>query len=104
MEKKVYESYAFTENEDLKMKINLEILKELKEKYRIKSTYQGEDINYDDYDLIYERKAGYNHGEYYIKKNNTNLTSDELALIFDDGNLCFGYTKKSETFYYVFED
>ena len=112
MERKVYKAYAFTENEGEKMKINQEILKEIQSKFKIHSgtekynseTKQREKINFDDYDLIYERKAGYAHGEYYIKKNTTNLTADELALIFDGGNLCFGYTKKSDTFYYVFED
>ena len=84
-------------------KNNGEIYKELIKKYKV---YQGitKDINFDDYDLVYEWEAGYNHAEYSIKKNKTNLTSDELALIFDGGNLCFGYIKQSDTYYYVFED
>ena len=32
MERKVYSSYAFTENEREKMRINMDILKELEEK------------------------------------------------------------------------
>ena len=35
MEKKVYSSWAFTENEDEKRKINMQIYEELKEKYKI---------------------------------------------------------------------
>ena len=112
MDKKIYVDWAFTENEREKAKINQEIYEELKKKYKIHQgtekyntkTKQMEPINFDDYDLIYERKAGYAHGEYFIKKNSTNLTTDELALIFDGGNLCFGYKKESNTFYYIFED
>lgn len=46
-------------------------------------------VNLDDYDLVYVRVAGYAHGEYTIHKNETDLSDDELALIFDGGNLCF---------------
>ena len=35
MEKKVYSSYAFTENETEKMKINMKIYEELEQKYKI---------------------------------------------------------------------
>lgn len=112
MEKKVYVEWAFKGNESEKARINREIYEELTQKYKIhqgterynSETKQMEKINFDDYDLVYERKAGYAHGEYFIKKNTTNLTSDELALIFDGGNLCFGYKKESSTFYYIFED
>lgn len=112
LERKVYSSYAFTENEREKSKINHEIYGELKEKWRIAGnlefynaeTKQMEKINFDDYDLIYERKAGYAHGEYTIHKNETTMTDDELALVFDGGNLCFGYKKESGNFFYVFED
>ena len=58
----------------------------------------------DDYDLVYKREAAYNHGEYTVLKNETDLTSDEIALIMDGGNLCFGYTRQSENFFYIFED
>lgn len=112
LERKIYNQWAFTENEDEKSKINREIYEELKEKWRIArntefynaETKQMEKINFDDYDLIYERKAGYAHGEYTILKNETDLSDNELALIFDGGNLCFGYTKESDNFFYVFED
>lgn len=112
LERKVYSSYAFSENEREKMKINGEIYEELKKKWKISpsssfynaETKQMEKINFDDYDLVYERKAGYAHGEYTILKNETDLSDNELALIFDGGNLCFGYTKKSSNFFYVFED
>lgn len=112
LERKAYSSYAFKEDECEKNRINHEIYAELKEKWRIfdsKESYNPvtkchEPINFDDYDLVYTRKAGYAHGEYTILKNTTDLSNDELALIFDGGNLCFGYKKEGENFFYVFED
>lgn len=112
LKRKVYNQWAFTENESEKSKINHEIYEELKEKWRIASntefyntkTKQTEKVNFDDYDLVYKRKAGYNRGEYTIHKNETTMTDDELALVFDGGNLCFGYKKESSNFFYVFED
>lgn len=111
-ERKVYSSYAFKEDEREKSRINHEIYKELMEKWRISSSKDFYDpeakeckqVNFDDYDLIYTRKAGHAHGEYTIHKNHTDLSADELALIFDGGNLCFGYTKQREDFFYIFED
>ena len=40
----------------------------------------------------------YGHTEYYIIDNNTNLTTDELLLIFDLGNLCFGGYKEGSKY------
>ena len=112
LERKVYPSYAFKENESEKSRINHEIYEELKTKYRIAPSHERynpetkkmEPVNLDDFDLVYKRKAGYNHGEYTILKNETDLTSDEIALIMDGGNLCFGYKRESNNFFYIFED
>lgn len=105
IEKKVYEDWAFSENEDEKAKINMQIYKEICNKYRIsRSSYE---CNFDDYDLVFDRIPGYNHSEYYIKKNDTDLTQDNIALVCDEGNLCFGYDKFNTlggTFFYIFED
>lgn len=108
MKKMVYTSYAFTENEDEKMRINREIYGELKQKYKI---LKISDIDHTsptgkqlaEYDIVYSRKACYAHGEYKIYKCPEEIRLDELALICDDGNLCFGYSgsKKQLT---VFED
>lgn len=108
MEKRVYESYAFSENEREKMRINMEILKELEEKYKIlkvsdvdhKAPTENELNNND---IVYSRKACYKHGEYRIYKCPDEVTLDELALICDDGNLCFGYSG-SKYKLSVFED
>ncbi len=108
MEKRVYESYAFTENEEEKMAINREIYSELQEKYKIlkvsdvdhKSPTEDELNNND---IVYSRKACYGHGEYRIYKCPDEVNLNELALICDGGNLCFGYSG-SKNKLTVFED
>lgn len=104
IERKIYPEFAFKKYEWAKSKMNREIYEELKAKYKICQKYLQSEINMDDFDLVYSRTPGHNHADYYIHKNNTALTSDELALIFDGGNLCFGYTVVSDNHYYVFED
>lgn len=100
IEKKVYKSWAFSENEEEKRDINHEIYKELCEKYKIARITVA---NPEPFDIILKRTAGYNHSTYRVVKNNTNLSQDELALICDRGNLCFGYTMQGSDFY-IFED
>jgi hypothetical protein len=108
MERKVYSSYAFKENEREMMKINSEIYNELKEKYKI---LKVSDIDHkaptkeeiEQNDVVYSRKACYGHGEYKIYKCPEEITIDELALICDDGNLCFGY-RGNKNFLSVSED
>lgn len=102
---KVYVEWAFKENEQEKAKVNRETYKEINEKWRINrhEDFNQSEINEEDFDLIIERTAGYNHATYRIIKNETDLTQDEIALVCDGGNLCFGYTMKGSIFY-VFED
>lgn len=108
LEKQVYSSWAFTENESEKSKINMKIYNELKEKYKI---LKVSDVNHKrpakeelkQYDIVYSRKACYGHGEYRIYKCPDQVTVNELALICDDGNLCFGYSG-SKICLSVFED
>ena len=71
--------------------------------YDDKSTYGDKVENPDDYDIVLDRTPGYNHSTYSVIKNNTELSQLELALICDDGNLCFGYTMQGSQFY-IFED
>lgn len=109
VERKVYPEYAFTANESEKAKINREIYNELKEKYKIyrrdtkMQLTDGTDCDFSQYDIVIGRQAGHNHALYKIYKNAPKLARDELALICDCGNLCFGYTMQGELFY-VFED
>ena len=108
LEEKVYSSWAFTENEDEKAKINNEIYKKLKEKYKILKvsdanhrTPTNEELKKNN--IVFSRKACYGHGEYRIYKCPDEVTLDELALICDGGNLCFGYSGDKK-FLSVFED
>ena len=105
VEKRVYSGWAFSTNEKEKAEMNYQIYKEICGRYKIStSSYK---CNLDDYDLVIDRTAGYNHAEYHIVKNNTNLSQDELALVCDRGNLCFGYDKyhtQHGTNFYDFED
>lgn len=108
MEKIIYESYAFTENEEEKMAINQEIYNELQEKYNILKISDVDHRNptedeLNNNDIVYSRKACYGHGEYQIYKCPEEIDLNELALICDSGNLCFGYSG-SKYKLTVFED
>lgn len=101
------------------MEVNTKILKKLKKKYKIEITYQ-KDISKEDFsgfDVVIHRKGvvdypeslwiqydydeekvpenlryfGEIHYHWEVIKNTAGLTPDELALICDKGNLCFGY-------------
>lgn len=100
VEKKVYDGWAFSQDGIEKGKINKEIYDEISQKWRI-STGHYKDEN--EFDLIVARTPGYNHSTYRIIKNTTDLKRDEIALVCDGGNLCFGYTMEGSQFY-VFED
>ena len=104
LERKIYDSWAFTENEYEKLKINTEIYKELCSKYKVLkvgrdaigrnesfSTPTSEELVNNDF--VYARRSCYGSSEYKIYKCPDELTLDEIALICDDGNLCFGYFK-----------
>lgn len=106
MEKRIYVGWAFTENEREKAKINNEIHKELREKYKV---YRNDaninpDVDLNDYDVVIGRKAKYNSANYRILKNGPGLTTDELLLLCDGGNLCFGGKVNSSTSLTVWED
>ena len=79
IEKKVYSGYAFTENSDEKIKINREIYEEIKDKAKVEFHH-----------------AGYGYAAYKVIDNPEHLSSIELALICDSGNLCFGCRMKGE--------
>ena len=109
VERKIWPSFAFTENEQEKAKMNAEIHKELTEKYKVYRNdckidlADGKDCDFSKYDIVIGRKAGYNHALYRVYKNAPELNTTELALICDHGSLCFGYTMQGNMIY-VFED
>jgi hypothetical protein len=101
VEKQIYDCWAFQENSSEKGRMNSVVFKELNEKYKIAyglTTWNQdkkcrEVINQDDYDVIVEHtRTGYAHSAYRVIKNTPKLSSLELALICDTGNLCFGYS------------
>lgn len=108
MERKIYNGWAFTGNEEEKGKINREIYKELCKKYKIKKISdiaheQPTDEELNENDIVYSRKACYLHGEYRIYKCPDEISFNELALICDKGNLCFG-SSGNKNFLRVNED
>lgn len=91
IEKKIYPNWAYAENQYKKRDINTEIYKELEQKYKI-NKYASENI--EEYDIAFEFNGfGYANKSFKILSNKAGLSSDELALIADDGNLCFGYKR-----------
>ena len=107
LERKIYDSWAFTENKHEKGKINREIYQELCNKYKVLKVGRDAwwktnepfsvptDEELANNDFVYARRACYHRGEYKIYKCPNELTLDEIALICDGDvfNLCFGYAK-----------
>lgn len=101
IEKHVYSPWAYTENEQEKGKMNCAIYRELTDKYKIAYSETiwnsknrcREKVNLDDYDIVIDQTAtGYAHNLYSVIKNAPKLSTAELALICDRGNLCFGHS------------
>ena len=81
---------------------------ELKEKYKIcRGTFglvppelrndpvkakEAKQKNMDKFDVVIEPTGfGYAHSKYRVLKNAPGLPTQDLAIICDEGNLCFGY-------------
>ena len=77
VEKKIYSKWAYTENESEKAAMNRLIYEELKE------------ANPDFKFKLVER--GYAQKTYKVLENPNNLSIEQMALLIDSGNLCFGY-------------
>lgn len=76
---KVHISWAFTDNERQKMQENLKAYEELK------SRADGLEFK--------KLRSVYNAIEYKVTKKPDNLTWEQVALILDNGNLCFGFRR-----------
>lgn len=74
MEKKIYKNWAYSGDEAQKAAINKEIYDSIKDKATVQCVGRG-----------------YGHNKYVVVENPEDLSLDELALICDEGNLCFGY-------------
>lgn len=106
MVRQIYKAWAFTENEIEKRDINYNSYKELIEKYKVyrNDVHFNPEVNLDEYDVVIGRKAGYSHAVYNIIKNEPTLSDDELLLLCDCGNLCFGGSRMNSTQLRVSED
>lgn len=79
IERRIYSGWAYTENEKEKARINYEIYKEIKDKAEVKWV-----------------RSLHGRQEFEVVSNPHNLNDDELALICDDGNLCYGHRTNGE--------
>lgn len=70
---------------------NFERYQELKQQHKVLVTYKvPSDLS--DWDVVIQCLGqGYAHARYKVLKNSAGLSTNELALICDSGNLCFGY-------------
>lgn len=105
---KVYSNYAFDSSYEKEATINFLYYIDLVRKYKIEEI--EEDLIYKNpteedlkSDIIYSRTTCYLHSDYRIYKAPEELTRDEIALMLDEGNLCFGYTSIGSS-YTVYED
>lgn len=105
LERKVYNGWAFTSNEDGKAQINREIYAELCKKYKISHKLPETEEEAEQYDIIVRYcRSWYASCEYEIIKKPQDVTDDEIALICDDGNLCFGYCKSAANRCQIYTD
>lgn len=94
----VYSPWAFHEDENIKMRANQAYYQVLKEKACVMRQREIDTMDSEDYESLIQNKAillfdGYGcaHNKYKIISNLQDLSKDELALVADGGNLCFGY-------------
>lgn len=58
----------------------------------------SDEITLDDYDVVIKYVGqGYAHTKYQVIKNGPNLLVQDLAVLCDRGNLCFGYRTQGST-------
>lgn len=77
-----------------KKKSNLETYSKVMSSYKIRKCLSCdiEKVDMDSYDVVIVVKGTeYASQKYTVVKNAPSLPEDVLALICDDGNLCFGY-------------
>lgn len=89
LEYKVYPNWAFSDRKEEKRDINKKIYEELTNKYKV--TRIAKNLQDESYDVVIETTNGMYSNEYKVLRNRPNLTADEIALLVDWGNLCFGY-------------
>ena len=104
LEKKVYSGWAFHEDATMKKRINEGIYRELKD--RVLYIY-GTSISQKDlarFCCLEYVGHGYANTKYRILSNPYGFTNDEIALLADGGNLCFGYRMEGANVVVVYTD
>lgn len=110
LERKVYSGWAFKDDAEGKAKINRELYTELESK--VKRCWMNPrtrllDCTSEDmekYCCFICEGQGYANIKYRILSNPHNLSNDELALICDGGNLCFGYRMEGSDVIVIYID
>ena len=65
-------------------------------KYVKNNDYSNEDLS--KYVVFSGLGYGYANHSYRVHSNPHNLSDDEIALVLDGGNLCFGYRRNGDVF------
>lgn len=103
--RKVYSGWAFDENATQKHKINTQIFQELEKK--VKYIYGSMVVSSDDMlqlCCMQYMGSGYANMKFRVLSNPYGFSNDELALIADRGNLCFGYRMEGSDVVVVYTD
>lgn len=105
LERKVYDGWAYTANEEEKAQINMEIYAELCKKYKISYALPETEEEAEQYDIIVHFcRSWYASCEYEIIKEPEGITDNEIALICDRGNLCFGHCRSAANRCQIYTD
>ena len=110
LEWKVYSGWAFKDDAEDKSKINIGLYEARKSKAKqcwmdprtrlLNCT--SEDM--ENYCCFINEGRGYANTRYRILSNPHNFSNDELALICDGGNLCFGYRMEGSDVIVIYTD
>ena len=95
MSRKIIYGYEISQEQ---REINNKIYNELYPmfKYVKNNNYSNEDLS--KYVVFSGLGYGYANHSYRIHSNPYNLSDDEIALVLDRGNLCFGYRRNGDVF------
>lgn len=105
VEKKVYKNWALSENAEEERDMNLQIYNELIQKYKCLYKDKPTQEDLDNYDLVFATYSyGYANIEYVVHKKPESLSDDEIMLILDNGNLCFGGRNNGLRYYKIYTD
>ena len=95
MSRKIIYGYGISQEQ---REINNKIYNELYPmfKYAKNNDYSNEDLS--KYVVFSDLGCGYANHSYRVHSNPYNLSDDEIALVLDGGNLCFGYRRSGDVF------